>query len=320
MRLLVTGGAGYVGSHAAWAAVDAGHEVVVVDNLSTGHRDLPPPVELVELDLLDAEGLSALLARVRPDAVLHFAARAQVGESVAHPDRYFRTNVVGSLNLLEAMRDAECGRLVFSSTAAVYGEPESTPIREDAAMRPTNPYGRSKRMVEELLEAWSDRGWVHSIALRYFNAAGADAAGRTGERHDPETHLIPNALLAAAGKRSRLKLFGTDYPTRDGTCVRDYVHVSDLADAHLRAIDWLEDGTGAAAINLGTGTGYTVREVLTEAAAVVGAPLVFDEVARRPGDPAVLVASFERATEILGWSPQRDLREILASAWEWHRR
>lgn len=318
MKLLVVGGAGYVGSHFVWEAVDAGHEVCVLDDLSTGHAEVLPELELVVADLLDRERIFAELARIRPDAVLHFAAKSLVGESVQRPDLYFRNNVGGTQNLLDAMVAAQVGRLVFSSTAAVYGEPEASPIEEDVPLRPINPYGRSKLMVEQLLQAYAARGWVQSASLRYFNAAGADAKGRTGEDHDPETHLIPNALLAAAGKRSRLKLFGTDYPTRDGTCVRDYVHVTDLADAHLRALDWLEEGEGALALNLGSGEGFTVREVLAMAAEVVGRPLDVEETDRRPGDPPVLVASHAKALAVLGWSPTRDLREILASAWRWH--
>ncbi|MCO4746188.1 MAG: UDP-glucose 4-epimerase GalE [Proteobacteria bacterium] len=320
MRLLVTGGAGYVGSHLVWEAVDAGHDVVVLDDLSTGHAEVLPDIELVVANLLDRDRIHAGVKRLKPDAVLHFAAKSLVGESMRRPDLYFRNNVVGSMNLLDAMREADVGRFVFSSTAAVYGEAETCPIEETSTLAPINPYGTSKKMVEELLAAYADAGWVNSVALRYFNAAGADAKGRTGEDHDPETHLIPIALMAAAGSGRRLKLFGTDYPTRDGTCVRDYVHVSDLADAHLRAVNWLEDGAGAQRINLGSSEGYTVREVLTTAGDVVGTPLQFDEVERRAGDPAVLVASHARAKAVLGWSPERDLRTILETAWRWHSR
>ncbi len=320
MKLLVTGGAGYVGSHLVWDAVDAGHDVVVLDDLSTGHAEVLPDVELVTANLLDAERMKAQLARLRPDAVLHFAAKSLVGESMRRPDQYFRNNVVGSLNLLDAMRDAGVHRLVFSSSAAVYGQPDASPISETAALAPINPYGHSKKMVEECLSAYADAGWVSSVALRYFNAAGADPQGRTGENHEPETHLIPIALMAAAGSGRTLKLFGTDYPTPDGTCVRDYVHVTDLADAHLRALSWLHEGRGALQLNLGSSKGYSVREVLDLAGEVVGSPLEVEHAERRDGDPAVLVASHALAHEVLGWSPTRDLREILRTAWRWHSR
>ena len=318
MKLLVTGGAGYVGSHFVWSAVDAGHEVVVLDNLSTGHAELLPDIELLQLDLMNRQGVQSALVDVRPDAVVHFAALSLVEESMREPERYLRVNVEGTRNLLDAMRSASVGRLVVSSSAAVYGAPEVSPVAEDAPLNPLSPYGVSKVRVEELVQSRVDAGQLGAVCLRYFNAAGADEQGRTGERHNPETHLIPRALRAAAGLGPSLTIYGTDFPTRDGTCVRDYVHVADLAEGHLAALRLLETADGGHMFNLGTGRGHTVREVLSFASLVVGKPLVAHEQGRRPGDPAVLLAEVGHATRLLGWKPQRNLMDTLQSAWAWH--
>jgi len=320
MKLLVAGGAGYIGSHLVLLALEQGHEVTVLDHFGTGHREaIPDGVGLIEVDLLDESGLQAALKGRIFDAVLHFAAWSLVGESVDRPDKYLHNNVVGSLNLMRVMHELGVGRFVFSSTAAVYGEPEVVPISEHSTLAPINPYGQSKVMVEQMLKAFADRGWIDSVSLRYFNAAGADPLGRTGEAHDPETHLIPNVLRSAAGDGPRLKVFGDDYPTRDGTCVRDYIHVSDLAEAHLLALDWLVDHPGSHAFNLGTGDGLTVMEILETAGQVVGRPVEFDVAPRRDGDPPVLVASSERARQELGWVPTKsDAGTIIETAGRWH--
>jgi len=319
VRVLVTGGAGYVGSVSVEALLDAGHEVVVLDDLSTGHRGaLPSAVAAVEGSVTDAVLLREILERQRSEAVLHCAARSLVGESLADPAGYYRDNVGGGLTLLEAMRATGVRRLVFSSSAAVYGEPASAPVTEDAPLQPISPYGETKRAFEAMLE-WYGRAYgLRSISLRYFNAAGASASN--GEDHDPETHLIPNVVAAALGMRE-LVLFGDDYPTPDGTPIRDYIHVADLADAHLLALEATASGTGAEAYNLGSGRGFSVREVLTVAEAIAGRPIAHRIGPRRPGDPPVLVASAERAASVLGWRARRgSLEEIVGSAWAWAQR
>lgn len=319
MRVLVTGGAGYVGSVSVEALLAAGHEVVVLDDLSTGHRGaLPSAVAAVEGSVTGAVILREILERQRSEAVLHCAARSLVGESLADPAGYYRDNVGGGLTLLEAMRATGVRRLVFSSSAAVYGEPASAPVTEDAPLQPISPYGETKRAFEAMLE-WYGRAYgLRSISLRYFNAAGASASN--GEDHDPETHLIPNVVAAALGMRE-LVLFGDDYPTPDGTPIRDYIHVADLADAHLLALEATASGTGAEAYNLGSGRGFSVREVLTVAEAIAGRPIAHRIGPRRPGDPPVLVASAERAASVLGWRARRgSLEEIVGSAWAWAQR
>lgn len=319
MTILVTGGAGYIGSHVCKALARAGETPVVYDNLSKGHEWAVRWGPLERGDLLDAERLRGVFARHRPEAVIHFAALIEVGESVREPEKYYRNNVGGSLTLLEEMRRAGCARIVFSSTAAVYGNPAAGRITEDHPKEPISPYGRSKRTVELMIEdASAARGLGHAF-LRYFNAAGADADGELGEAHDPESHLIPIVLGAAAGERPRIGVFGDRYPTRDGTCVRDYVHVEDLADAHLRALAHLEAGKGPLAANLGTGRGHTVREVIEAARRVTGAPIPEEVLPERPGDPAVLVADPSLARERLGWAASRGLEEMIASAWAWRR-
>jgi UDP-glucose 4-epimerase len=322
MRVLVTGGAGYVGSVSVEALVAAGHDVLVLDDLSRGHRDaLPGGVRLVEGSYGDPAIVGQLLANTPVDAVLHCAARSLVGESVSDPALYYRENVAGGVAFLEVLREAGVRRLVFSSTAAVYGTPASVPIREDAVLAPINPYGETKRTFEGALRWYAAAYGLRSVSLRYFNVAGA--SGRNGEVHAPETHLIPNVLAAAEG-RAALTVFGIDYPTPDGTCIRDYLHVEDLARAHLLALeatspgDRVGVGAGALAINLGNGGGFSVREVLAAAETVVGRPIPHAIGERRAGDPPVLVADAGRAGEILGWRAQhRDIVEIVASAWAW---
>jgi UDP-glucose 4-epimerase len=313
MRLLVFGGAGYIGSVVAAQLLEAGHEVTVADNLLRGHRDaVPPGAEFADVDLLDPAAVASLVSRGF-DGVLHFAALSLVGESVEHPARYFRANTAGTLNLLDAMRSAGVRRLVFSSTAAVYGEPESVPITEDAATRPTNPYGASKLAVDHAIKFECDATGLGGVSLRYFNVAGA--SGRYGERHDPETHLIPLVLAAAAGQRESVSIFGCDYPTPDGTAVRDYIHVEDLARAHLLALDAAAE-PGHRVYNLGNGNGFSVREVVDAARSVTGREIAAVDAPRRAGDPAVLVASSDRIQQDLGWSPDKpDLKSMVGDAW-----
>jgi len=315
MKLLVTGGAGYIGSLVAQQLLDAGHHVTVLDDLSRGHREaVAQGAELAEVDLLDAPGVQRTL-QDGFDGVLHFASLALVAESVAHPERYHRVNHVGALNLLDAMRDAGVRRLVFSSTCAVYGEPDQVPMTEDIPAAPVNAYGNSKLAIDRMI---ADEARAHGLAaasLRYFNVAGA--YGRLGEDHDPETHLIPLVLRAAAGKSDHVKVFGTDYPTRDGTAVRDYIHVDDLGRAHILALEATEPGRHAI-YNLGTGDGSTVREVIEAARRVTGRPIEVREEPRRPGDPPALVASSERIREQLGWVPEKGLDDMIADAWAWH--
>lgn len=314
MRLLVTGGAGYVGGVVTAVLLRAGHEVTVLDDLSTGHRDaVPDGARLVVGDLADA----AEVLDPSVDAVLHFAGKSLVGESVTSPDAYWRTNVLGSLALLEAVRAHGVRGFVFSSSAATYGEPASAePIAETDPAVPTNPYGASKLAVDLMLESWARAYGLGAVSLRYFNVAGAHL-GR-GERHDPETHLVPNLLRVAAGEREHASVFGADYPTRDGTAVRDYLHVADLADAHLRALERVEPGAFRVH-NLGTGGGHTVREVVDAVRRVTGHPVPVVEAPRRAGDPAVLVAANERARRELGWEPTRTLDRTVADAWEFAR-
>ena len=314
MRTLVTGGAGYIGATTAAALLDAGHEVVVADNLSTGHRDaVPAGAQFVEVDVTEPAAIGPVVAAGGFDACLHFAALIEAGESMRVPERFFTVNTAGTARLLEVLLHHDVGRFVLSSTAAVYGEPERTPIDEQDPVRPTNAYGESKLLIERML-AWHHR--IHGLrtaSLRYFNAAGA-TPGRP-ERHHPETHLVPLVLEVAGGRRERVAIFGTDYPTPDGTAVRDYVHVADLADAHVRAVEQLDEH-GSLTVNLGNGAGFSVREVIEAARTVTGHPIPADEAPRRAGDPAVLVASSQRARELLGWAPtRRELAGIVADAW-----
>lgn len=318
MHVLVCGGAGYVGAHTCFALAQGGHEVTVLDNLSTGHRAAVRWGRLVEADLLIPKTLDAAFDHP-VDAVMHFCARSLVGESVSDPFAYYQNNVTGTLNLLQAMGRHGVDQLVFSSTAAVFGHPQAGVIDESHPTLPINPYGASKLMVERILADAALAYGLRSVALRYFNAAGAAATEHIGESHDPETHLIPNALKAAVGNASALKVFGTDYPTVDGTCVRDYVHVLDLADAHLRALEWMATTPGAHCFNLGNGNGFSVLDVIEAARRVSGREIPFEAAPRRPGDPPVLVASSQKARAQLGWNPRFDrIESIIESAWAWH--
>jgi len=317
LRILVTGGAGYVGGTVAELLLQKGHEVAVYDNLCHGHRSMvPAKAEWIEGELADRSKLEQVFSSRTFDGVMHFAALIEAGESMKKPELYFRNNSASTLTLFEAMLAQGVTRLVFSSTAAVYGEPESTPIREDAPLRPTNAYGESKLLVEQML-TWLNR--VHGFryaSLRYFNVAGA-VEGR-GEAHEPESHLIPLILDVALGKRQSIKIFGQDYPTPDGTCIRDYVHVQDLAHAHLLAFEALVN-RDRLIYNIGNGQGFSIREVIESARRVTGHPIPVEEAERRPGDPAVLIASSEKIERELGWKREFDkLDEIVASAWKWH--
>jgi UDP-glucose-4-epimerase GalE len=321
--VLVTGGAGYVGSHVCLALAEAGYRPVAYDNLSRGHRWAVQFGPLEEGDIGDARRLAEVFARHRPMAVLHFAALTYVGESVSDPAAYYRTNVAGTLTLLEAMRDAGVSAIVLSSTAAVYGAAGATPIPETAPLSPINPYGMSKLTAERMIADFVGAYGFHAAALRYFNAAGADPAARIGEDHTPETHLIPLVLDAALGRRDAIAIFGDAYPTADGTCVRDYIHVLDLAEAHVAALKRLvtHDGPGFVALNLGTGSGASVREVIATARRVTGRPIAVRPAPRREGDPPALVADPARAMATLEWSPRRStLEEQIRDAWGWQRK
>jgi UDP-glucose 4-epimerase len=313
MKLLVTGGAGYIGSIVASQLLSRGHDVVVLDNLRQGHREaVPTGAELIVADLLDVDALGAALGQ-GVDAVLHFAALALVGESGTNPERYYRTNVGGTLNLLEAMRASDVRRLVFSSTCAVYGQPEGVPIAESAPTRPTNAYGRSKLAVDWMIGDFCRAHGLGAVSLRYFNVAGA--SGSLGEDHDPETHLIPNILRAALGATPFVEIFGTDYPTRDGTAIRDYIHIEDLSEAHLLALEATRGGEHQI-YNLGNGSGFSVREVIAATQEVTGVEVKIREAPPRPGDPPELVAASARIREQLGWQPRKpQLAQMVADAW-----
>lgn len=320
MDILVTGGAGYVGSHAVRLLQRAGHEVWVYDNLSLGHRGAVPEGRLIEGDLLDGPRLVEVLRHQRIEAVMHFAAFALVGQSVSEPAIYYRNNIAGSLSLLEAMRSAGVRKIVFSSTTATYGAPQRIPITEDEPQQPINPYGFTKLVIERALADYARAYGFGYAALRYFNAAGASPDGDLGEDHSPESHLIPLVLSVALGQRERITIFGDDYPTPDGTCIRDYVHVDDLGDAHVRALSLLQPGAELK-LNLGTGRGHSVREVIDACRRVTGHPIPEIVGPRRHGDPPELVADARRARGLLGWQPRyEDIGQIVATAWNWHRR
>ncbi|MCB2154104.1 UDP-glucose 4-epimerase GalE [bacterium] len=318
MNILVTGGAGYIGSATVEALRARGDQVAVVDNLSTGHREaLFDDVPFHNLDLHDIRGLAEVMEGREIEAVVHFAAFSLVGESVQNPEKYMHNNVGGTIALLSAMRAANVQRIVFSSTAATYGEPEAVPITEDQRTAPTNPYGLTKRFMEQVMETYEEPFGLRSVCLRYFNAAGATP--NRGEDHRPESHLIPLVLQVALGQRESIAIFGTDYDTPDGTCIRDYIHVEDLADAHLRALDYLAKGGASLKCNLGNGDGHSVREVIDICREVTGHAIPAIESPRRAGDPSKLVASAGRAREILGWNPKKgDLKTIVTDAWNWH--
>jgi UDP-glucose 4-epimerase len=319
MKILVTGGAGYIGGTVSRVLMDGGHSVTIFDNLCHSKRTaLPDRAEFIEGDLADRALLEKTLNAGRFDGVMHFAALIEAGESMRKPEIYFRNNTAGTLTLLEAMLATGHKRLVFSSTAACYGEPEKTPITEDAKLQPTNAYGESKLLVEHMLNWFNQIHGLRYASLRYFNVAGAIEG--YGESHEPESHLIPLVLDVALGRRANIKIFGTDYPTHDGTCVRDYIHVRDLTDAHLLALNALEK-SDRLIYNIGNGQGFTVREVIGSVRRVTGKPIEVDEQPRRPGDPAVLVASSEKIKRELGWNPKfADLDKIVATAWDWHQK
>lgn len=320
--ILVTGGAGYIGSHTVFALKQAGYDVVILDNLVYGHRDLVEKVLQVELivgDTSDRPLLDNLFKTRNFAAVMHFSAYAYVGESVTDPAKYYRNNVLGTLVLLEAMLAASIKNFVFSSTCATYGVPDIVPIPENHPQNPINPYGATKLMVERILADFDQAYGLKSVRFRYFNAAGAHPDGLLGEDHNPETHLIPLVLLTALGKRQSISIFGTDYPTPDGTCIRDYIHVSDLADAHILGLEYLLKGGDSEFFNLGNGQGFSVREVIAAAAQVTGLNIPITECDRRPGDPPSLIGSGEKARKILGWQPQYpDIQDIVNHAWQWH--
>ncbi|HIK13272.1 MAG TPA: UDP-glucose 4-epimerase GalE [Oscillatoriaceae cyanobacterium M33_DOE_052] len=321
-NILVTGGAGYIGSHAVLALKQAGYHPVILDNLVYGHRDVVEralKVELVEGDISDRPLLDRIFATHNISAIMHFAAYAYVGESVTDPAKYYRNNVAGTLTLLEAAIAANVKKIVFSSTCATYGMPQTLPLTEDHPQNPINPYGTSKLMVERMLNDFDIAYGLKSVIFRYFNAAGADPSGTLGEDHNPETHLIPLVLQTCLGMRDYISIFGTDYPTADGTCIRDYIHVNDLASAHILGLEYLLALGNSDAFNLGGGGGFSVQEVIETTLKVTGIPVKTVVTERRPGDPPVLVGSSEKAKQILGWSPQYpQLEEIIAHAWQWH--
>ena len=321
MRILVLGGAGYIGSHTALELVKAGNEVVIADNLVTGYRKaIPEGAKFYEGDLRDSDFLDNLFHQEKIDAVIHFAAYSLVGESVTNPLKYYDNNLCGTKVLLEAMVKNNVDKIVFSSTAATYGEPENIPILETDRTCPTNPYGETKLAMEKMFKWTAEAHGLRYVSLRYFNACGADESGTIGEAHNPESHLIPLILQVPNGKRETISIYGTDYDTPDGTCIRDYIHVTDLAQAHILAVQYLNNGGESDIFNLGNGVGYSVREVIETARKVTGHPIPATESSRRAGDPARLVASSEKAKKILDWKPVHDsLEEIISSAWNWHK-
>ena len=321
MAILVLGGAGYIGSHTALELVKAGNEVVIADNLVTGYRKaIPEGAKFYEGDLRDSDFLDNLFHQEKIDAVIHFAAYSLVGESVTNPLKYYDNNLCGTKVLLEAMVKNNVGKIVFSSTAATYGEPENIPILESDRTCPTNPYGETKLAMEKMFKWTAEAHGLRYVSLRYFNACGADESGTIGEAHNPESHLIPLILQVPNGKRETISIYGTDYDTPDGTCIRDYIHVTDLAQAHILAVQYLNNGGESDIFNLGNGVGYSVREVIETARKVTGHPIPATESSRCAGDPARLVASSEKAKKILGWKPVHDsLEEIISSAWNWHK-
>lgn len=322
MRLLICGGAGYIGSHVVKMAVDKGHDVIVVDNLSTGHAESIQNVELKIGDIGDSIWIENLFKQHSFDVVMHLCAHSLVGVSVNDPAQYYINNVANTLTLLKALYKSGHKKLVFSSSAAVYGEPKQEFIKEDHSINPTNPYGRTKWMVEQILQDYAIAYGFNSVSLRYFNAAGADPSGQIGEKHNPETHLIPIILKSAASNHPKiLKVFGADYPTKDGSCIRDYIHVNDIAEAHLLAATYLDNEKGAHVFNLGNGHGHSVFNILNAVSRVLGRPLNYEICSRRIGDPSVLVADATAASSQLGWAPRyTNIEETISTAWNWHRR
>lgn len=319
LKILVTGGAGYIGAHFVKYVRDKKIEVCVIDNLSRGHKEaISGEVQFEKVDLSEAAKISAVIKNYKPEAVVHFAAFAYVGESVEKPEMYYRNNVIGSYNLINACVENGIKNFVFSSTCSIYGNPERIPISEEQKVNPINPYSNTKLMIETLLRDYESAHGIKNVCLRYFNAAGADPKGEIGESHIPEPHLIPLVLFTALGKREKINVFGGDYNTPDGTCIRDYIHIVDLADAHLRALSYLMDGGESSIINLGTGTGNSNLEIIKKAEEITGKKINHEIVARRAGDPAVLVADNKKAKDVLGWIPEFGINEILETAYRWH--
>ncbi len=319
MAVLVTGGAGYIGSHTAKDLREKGERVVILDDLSTGFRQATQGMEFIEGSLHDSALLERIICDYNIDSVIHFAAYSRVGESMREPDKYYYNNVSGTINLLNAMVKHNVKHMVFSSTAATFGEPKEVPIHEDMPQNPTSVYGTTKLMIEKILKDYDQAYGLRSVSLRYFNACGADESGLIGEAHNPESHLIPIVLQTVLGKIDSVIIYGTDYPTQDGTCIRDYVHVSDLSSAHILALDALRNGHETTCYNLGNGSGFSVREVIDTVAQVVNWPIPIQEGERRPGDPAILIASSKKIMKELGWEPKfPDLKQIIESAWKWH--
>jgi UDP-glucose 4-epimerase len=320
MRILVSGGAGYIGSHVVRILLERGNDVVVIDNLSRGHKEaVPEDVSFEKADLLDYDGLCNSIKKYSIDAVIHFAAFAYVGESVENPQMYYSNNVVGSFNLINALKENSIDKIVFSSTCSIYGNPLNIPISEKETSKPINPYAKTKFIIENILSDYDTSYNLNYVALRYFNAAGDSDDSQIGESHDPEPHLIPLVLYAALGRRDKIYIYGDDYPTKDGTCIRDYIHVNDLADAHIRALEYLSNGGKSDVFNLGTGNGYSVKEIVDEARKITGVNIKSEIVGRRPGDPAELVADNKKVKEVLGWNPKYNLEKIIKTAWDWHR-
>ena len=319
MKVLVTGGAGYIGSHFVKLLVESNYKVAVIDNLSRGHREaVPSNVHFEDIDLLDANSLSYFIQTQMPSVVVHFAAYAYVGESVKHPEIYYQNNVVGSLNLIRLCAENGVKNFVFSSTCSIYGNNAKIPIDESQPVNPINPYANTKLMIETILKDFETSNGLKSISLRYFNAAGADSSGEIGESHNPEPHLIPIVLNTALEKNKIVSVFGNDYNTADGTCIRDYIHVNDLAGAHLKALEYLNSGNESTVINLGTGAGNSVLEIITKAKLIAKKEIPFKFVNRREGDPAILIADNKKAKSLLGWAPKHSIEEIIQSAWKWH--
>lgn len=319
MAVLVTGGAGYIGSHVVRLLLKKGYEVIILDNLSRGHKaSLPPNVIFEEVDLLDKEKVSEVIQKHNIESVIHFAALAYVGESVEDPEIYYRNNVSGSFNLINALKEKGVKNFVFSSTCSLYGNPLTIPISEEETTKPINPYAKTKLMIEQILADYETAYGMKYVALRYFNAAGASVSGEIGESHFPEPHLIPLVLFTALGKRESISVYGDDYLTPDGTCIRDYIHVEDLADAHVKALEYINSGNSSQIINLGTGDGNSVKEVISVAEEVTGKKIKLVIAPRRAGDPAVLVADNKKAKEVLGWNPKFNLKDIVQTAWRWH--
>jgi UDP-glucose 4-epimerase len=319
MVVLVTGGAGYIGSHTVRKLLEKGFEVIVLDNLSRGHKEsIPGNAHFENADLLNEDSLRNAIKKYKVDAVIHFAAFAYVGESVENPGLYYKNNVVGSFNLIKVIDELGIKKFVFSSTCSIYGNPENIPISEKEPANPINPYARTKYMIENILCDYDTSHGLKYVALRYFNAAGDSDNGLIGESHNPEPHLIPLVLFTALGKRKSIKIYGDDYPTKDGTCIRDYIHVNDLADAHIRALEYLNKGESTV-VNLGTGNGYSVKEIVDAARKITGKKIESEIVERRAGDPAILIADNKKAKDLLGWIPEYDLERILETAWNWHK-